>query len=254
MVAEGYIFIIAILIQWVAFVPAYLLSSEKFFDLIGSFTFLTVIIFSLYVSTSLNFTKILISLLVMTWACRLGIFLFFRVNSNNGDSRFDNLKKSAVSFFGVWSLQGIWVFITASTAIFAITSPLEYEFDLLSFIGLSLWVVGIVIEVVADKQKSNFRKDPKNKNLFIQTGLWSVCRHPNYTGEIILWVGIAFLAYPYLTGLKLFSLISPIFVYLLLTKISGIPLLERAAEFKWGNDENFISYKKRTGKLFPKLF
>ena len=191
MVAEGYIFIIAILIQWVAFVPAYLLSSEKFFDLIGSFTFLTVIIFSLYVSTSsiLQNFNFFISI---TWACRLSIFLFFRVNSNNGDSRFDSLKKSAVSFFGVWSLQGIWVFITASTAIFAITSPLEYEFDLLSFIGLSLWVVGIVIEVVADKQKSNFRKDPKNKNLFIQTGLWSVCRHPNYTGEIILWVGVAF--------------------------------------------------------------
>ena len=133
MVAEGYIFIIAILIQWVAFVPAYFLSSEKFFDLIGSFTFLTVILFSLFVSTSLNFTKILISLLVITWACRLGLFLFFRVNSNNGDSDLITLKKSAISFFGVWTLQGIWVFITASAAIFAITSPLEYEFDLLSF-------------------------------------------------------------------------------------------------------------------------
>ena len=254
MVAEGYIFIIAILIQWAAFIPAYFLSSEKFFDLIGSFTFLTVILISLFVSTSLNFTKLLISFLVITWACRLGTFLFFRVNRNNGDSRFDNLKKSALSFFGVWSLQGIWVFITASAAIFAITSPLDYEFGLLGVIGLFLWVLGFAIEVIADKQKSDFRKDPKNKNLFIETGLWSLCRHPNYTGEIILWVGVAVLAFPYLTGFKLVSLISPIFVYLLLTKISGIPLLERAAEYKWGNDESFLFYKKRTGKLLPKLF
>ena len=124
---------------------------------------------------------------------------------------------------------------------------------MLGVIGLFLWVLGFAIEVIADKQKSDFRKDPKNKILFIETGLWSLCRHPNYTGEIILWVGVAVLAFPYLTGFKLFSLISPIFVYLLLTKISGIPLLERAAEFKWGNDESFFILQEKNWEIVTKV-
>ena len=254
MIVEVYIFMIAIFIQWIAFIPAYIFSSEKFFDLIGSLTFLSIIFSSLIFANSLDLGKIIISILVFVWACRLGSFLFLRVNKNNGDSRFDHIKKSALWFFGVWTLQGIWVIVTASAAIFAITANNSSEFGLLSYVGLSVWLSGFAIEVIADNQKNSFRRDINNKDLFIQTGLWSMCRHPNYFGEILLWIGIFFLALPYLNGWKMLSIISPIFVYFLLTRVSGIPLLESAAERRWGDCDEYILYKKRTGRLLPKLF
>lgn len=254
MMIEIYIFMIAILIQWLAFLPAYIYSSEKFFDLVGSLTFLSVIVSSLVFASSLDVGKILISFLVFVWACRLGSFLFIRVNRSNGDSRFDEIKKSAIWFLGVWTLQGIWVIVTSSAAIFAITSQSSRDFGLISYIGLSVWMLGFSIEVIADSQKNSFRNNKNNKNLFIKTGLWSMCRHPNYLGEILLWTGIFCLAYPYLIGWKILSIISPFFVYFLLTYVSGIPLLERVAEKKWGDDPKFILYKKRTNRLLPKIF
>ena len=84
--------------------------------------------------------------------------------------------------------------------------------------------------------KNLFRKDPANKEAFITSGLWSWSRHPNYFGEITLWTGIAIMAIPVLSGWQWVCLISPVFVTLLLTKVSGIPLLEKKAREKWGDD------------------
>ena len=111
---------------------------------------------------------------------------------------------------------------------------------------------GFSIEIVADRQKSAFRADPANAGRFISSGLWAWSRHPNYFGEIVLWFGIAILAWPALAGWQLATLVSPLFVYVLLTKGSGIPPLETRAEERWGDDPAYRAYVERTPVLWPR--
>ena len=116
-----------------------------------------------------------------------------------------------------------------------------------------IWLTGFTIEVMADRQKSRFRADPANRGRFISTGLWSRSRHPNYFGEITLWVGILLIAAPTLRGWQWVAVLSPLFVTVLLTRVSGIPLLEKKADTKWGDDPAYQEYKASTPVLIPRL-
>jgi steroid 5-alpha reductase family enzyme len=244
---------LAFLIQWLVFIPAYLLQTEKFFDLTGSLTYITLIVFSLFFSANMDTRSIILALLVLIWAVRLGVFLFRRVKKAGKDDRFDEIKPSFIRFLNVWTIQALWVTFTAATALVAITTTHKKELDLFAIIGLLVWVIGFAIEVIADSQKSSFSANPENKGKFIQTGLWSKSRHPNYFGEIVLWLGVAIIALPVLQGWQWVALISPVFVTLLLTRVSGIPLLENKADKKWGGQKDYEDYKKGTPVLIPRL-
>jgi steroid 5-alpha reductase family enzyme len=243
---------LAFLIQWLAFIPAYLFQTEKFFDLTGSVTYISLVAIAVFFSTNLDIRSILLAVLVAIWAIRLGMFLFGRIKKAGKDDRFDEIKPSFIQFLNVWTVQGLWVTFTAAAALVAITTNTRKEIDLFALIGFLIWVLGFAIEVIADAQKSRFNENPSNKGKFIQTGLWSRSRHPNYFGEIMLWVGIAVIALPVLRGWQWVALISPIFVTLLLTRVSGIPLLEKKADKKWGGQEDYEAYKKRTPILIPR--
>jgi steroid 5-alpha reductase family enzyme len=243
---------LAFLIQWLAFIPAYLLQTEKFFDLTGSITYISVIIIAVIFSTGVDVRSILLSILVVVWAIRLGSFLFGRIKKAGKDDRFDEIKPSFIRFLNVWTIQGLWVTFTTAAALVAITTTTRKELDLFAIVGVLVWAFGFTIEVVADSQKGRFSANPENKGKFIQTGLWSRSRHPNYFGEIMLWVGIAIIALPVLHGWQWVALISPVFVTLLLTRVSGVPLLEKKADKKWGGQEEYESYKKRTPVLIPR--
>ncbi|MEI7844989.1 MAG: DUF1295 domain-containing protein [Chloroflexota bacterium] len=244
---------LAFLIQWLVFIPAYLLQTEKFFDLTGSLTYITLIVFSLIFSANMDTRSIILALLVLIWAVRLGFFLFRRVKKAGKDDRFDEIKPSFIRFLNVWTIQALWVTLTAATALVAITTTHKKELDLFAIIGLLVWVIGFAIEVIADSQKSRFSANPENKGKFIRTGLWSKSRHPNYFGEIVLWLGVAIIALPVLQGWQWVALISPVFVTLLLTRVSGIPLLENKADKKWGGQKDYEDYKKGTPVLIPRL-
>jgi len=241
------------LIQWLAFIPAYLRQTEKFFDLTGSITYITVITIAVFFSKGADFRAILLWALVVIWAIRLGSFLFGRIKKAGKDDRFDEIKPSFMRFLNVWTIQGLWVTFTMAAALIAITTTNRKGLDLFAIIGFLIWVFGFVIEVTADSQKSRFSANPDNKGKFIQTGLWSRSRHPNYFGEITLWVGVAVIALPVLQGWQWVALISPVFVTLLITRVSGVPLLEKKADKKWGGQEDYESYKKRTPVLIPRL-
>jgi steroid 5-alpha reductase family enzyme len=244
---------LAFLIQWLAFIPAYLLQTEKFFDLTGSITYISVITLAFIFSKAFDGRSILLAALVIIWAIRLGTFLFGRIKKAGKDDRFDEIKPSFIRFLNVWTIQGLWVTFTMAAALVAITTASRKELDLFAILGFLVWACGFAIEVVADFQKSRFSANPDNKGKFIQTGLWSRSRHPNYFGEIMLWVGVAIIALPVLHGWQWVALISPVFVTLLLTRVSGIPLLEKKADKKWGGQEDYESYKKRTPVLIPRL-
>lgn len=244
---------LAFLVQWIVFIPSYWQQTEKFFDLTGSLTYLTVVTIAVVFSADVDARAILLAVLVVIWAIRLGTFLFTRIKKAGKDDRFDELKPSFFRFLNVWTIQALWVTFTAAAALVAITTTSRKELDAFAIIGLLVWVAGFVIEVVADSQKSQFSANPANKGKFIQTGLWSRSRHPNYFGEIVLWVGIAIIALPVLQGWQWVALISPVFVTLLLTRVSGVPLLEAKADKKWGGQAAYETYKKNTPVLIPRL-
>jgi len=241
------------LIQWLAFIPAYWLQTEKFFDLTGSITYISVISIAALLSKGLDARSILLWALVVIWAVRLGTFLFRRIRKAGKDDRFDELKPSFIRFLNVWTIQGLWVTFTMAAALVAITTTVRKGLDIFAIIGFVVWVIGFSFEVTADAQKSRFAANPENKGKFIQTGLWSHSRHPNYLGEIMLWVGVAIITLPVLQGWQWIALISPVFVTLLLTRVSGIPLLEKKADQKWGGQADYEAYKKKTPVLIPRL-
>jgi steroid 5-alpha reductase family enzyme len=243
---------LAFLIQWLAFIPAFLLQTEKFFDLTGSITYISVAILSVLLSPVIDGRSILLLVLVVIWAGRLGTFLFRRILTAGKDARFDDLKPSFFRFLNTWTLQGLWVTFTLAAALAAITTTTREPLGPFALVGLLIWILGFAIEAVADAQKNRFRANPENKGKFIQTGLWAKSRHPNYFGEIVLWIGIAVIAVPVLRGWQWITMISPIFVALLLTRISGIPLLQKRADEKWGGQEDYEAYKANTPVLIPR--
>jgi len=241
------------LIQWLIFIPAYWRQTEKFFDLTGSLTYITVSTLALFLSAGVDGRAILVWALVVIWAVRLGIFLFSRIKKAGKDDRFDEIKPSFIRFLNVWTIQGLWVTLTLIAALVTISTAIPKELDLFALIGFLVWVFGFAMEVVADYQKSRFNADPINNGKFIQSGLWSRSRHPNYFGEIVLWIGVMIIALPVLQGWQWVALISPVFVTLLLTRVSGIPLLEKKADQKWGGQADYEAYKKTTPVLIPRL-
>ena len=248
----GLLYAIAFGIQWVAFLPSYLLRSERFYDITGSVTYITVMGLAVLLGRPADARAFLLFGLVVVWAARLGTFLLRRVLASGKDARFDRIKTSFARLLLAWTLQGLWVSLTLAAALAAGTSGVQRPLGVPAFVGLTLWVVGFGIEALADEQKRRFRRDPTNKGAFICSGLWAWSRHPNYFGEILLWVGVAVIAAPVLRGWQWMTMISPFFVLLLLTRISGIPLLERQADERWGGQEDYEAYKRRTSILVPR--
>jgi len=245
---------LAYLIQWIVFIPSFLRQTEKFFDLTGSLTYISVTFLIFFLSPVKDARSFLLLALVLVWAVRLGTFLFRRIQKAGKDDRFDDLKPSFFRFLNVWTIQGLWVSFTAASAWVAMASANRVALDVFAVVGFLVWVAGFVIEVVADAQKSRFSAGPANKGNFIQSGLWSRSRHPNYFGEILLWVGVAVIALPVLQGWQWVALVSPVFVTVLLTRVSGVPLLEQKADKKWGGQPDYEEYKKKTPVLIPRLW
>mgnify|MGYP000034629668 FL=1 len=248
--------LLAYVIHWIAYIPAYLFQTEKFYDLTGSVTYLSVVWFvflSTYQSISLNFGNLILVLLISIWTIRLGLFLFMRIHKAGEDKRFRTIKTSASQFFMTFTISGLWVTLCSMCALVAISSPEGLVMNALTYVGIILFIIGFGIEIVADNQKTAFRSIEANKDSFITSGLWSKSRHPNYFGEVLLWFAIAVISFSSLEGLQLITLISPVFTYILLVYVSGVRMLEDMNDKKWADNEQYKSYKKNTPMLFPKL-
>ncbi len=180
---------VAYAVQWLVFVPSFLAHTEHFFDLTGSLTYLTVIALALWAGTGDDRAGV-IALLVAVWAVRLGSFLFSRVRREGADGRFDELKYSFPRFLMTWTIQGLWVLLTLAAGLAAMTATQSVPMGALAWVGVGLWFAGFAIEAAADAQKRAFKRDLRNQGRFITTGLWAWSRHPNYFGEITLWLGV----------------------------------------------------------------
>ena len=243
---------VAFVVNWVVWVPSMLARTEKFYDLTGTLTYLAVVVTAVVLTPGWATRSLVLAAVVAVWTLRLGTFLFARVRADGGDGRFDTIKVRPVAFLSTWTLQGLWVSVTAAAALAAITAPGDGALGVWGVVGLVVWAAGFALEVVADAQKRAFRRDPANEGRFIASGVWAWSRHPNYAGEIVLWLGVALVAVPALEGWRWVTLVSPVFVWLLLTRVSGIPLLERRAKARWADDPDWQAYQARTPVLWPR--
>ena len=244
---------VAFVIQWLVLVPSYLARTERFFDLTGSVTYIAVTLGVLLLARGWDARRVLLAVLVLVWAVRLGTFLFGRVSRSGADDRFDEIKGSFPRFLAVWTIQGLWVSVTAAAAWIGISASRQVDIDVFAVVGFLLWAAGFAVEVIADRQKGRFRADPTHRGRFISTGLWSRSRHPNYFGEILLWIGVAVIALPVLQGWQWVGMVSPVFVAVLITRVSGVPLLEAKADAKWGGQPDYEEYKRTTPVLVPRV-
>lgn len=244
-------------IQFVVFLPSYWAQTEHFYDLTGGITYLSTMGYMAYRHQQIfgdwDLRSIVLTALIGLWAIRLSSFLFTRVKRVGKDGRFDSLKTSFTRFLLTWMLQGLWVFMCTYPALIALASPSKSESTFL-LVGSVVWVVGWIYQVIADRQKTAFNKNPNNEGKFINVGLWKQSRHPNYVGEVVLWTGITLIALPVFEAGQWMGCITPLFVYWLLNKVSGVNLLEARADKKWKDDPAYLVYKKTTPIFFPKLF
>lgn len=181
-------------IQWVVCTfHAFPYQTEKFYDLTGSITYITLTCFTVAytaaTSKHIHVRQILASAFVIVWALRLGSFLYKRIKADGKDHRFDKLKPYFVAFFGTWQIQGTWCFLTGLSVFAVNTRSVQPPIGWLDAIGIAVWAVGFAIEVVADRQKAAWRKLPTSKGRYIDVGLWRYSRHPNYFGEALPTLG-----------------------------------------------------------------
>ena len=248
------------LVQWLGFGVAWTLKTERYYDLTGSLTYLVVVMLAWRLGQPASWGANLLFVAVAVWATRLGSFLFLRVIEVGEDQRFRHIKVSAPRFLMAWTLQGAWVAITVSAVLVALLpaqgAPAEPRgvFSTTVFaLGYIVAIAGLALEIAADQQKMRFRKNPENRGRFIHTGLWSRSRHPNYFGEILFWLGLAVAATPSMSGIQYAAWLSPLFVYFLLTRLSGIPTLAKRGQKLWGDDPAFQAYLATTPRLLPRL-
>ncbi|KAL3831371.1 hypothetical protein ACJMK2_023124 [Sinanodonta woodiana] len=239
-------------IQWACWLVASIFKTEKFYDLAGSGTFFLLAYQTLRWGGTYFLRQRIQTGLVMTWAARLGIFLFTRILKSGQDSRFNKVRGNPGMFWIYWTIQGVWVFLTLLPTIMLNDKKEDKPLTTRDYVGWGIWVLGFLFEAIADYQKSVFKSDQANKGKFIQTGLWSISRHPNYFGEILMWIGLFTSATSIMNKPKEYAtVISPIFVILLLTKVSGIPILEAQGMKRYGHNPQYLEYCKNTAKLLP---
>ena len=238
------------LIHLLIFVPSYFFQTEKFFDLTGTISYVSSVLFIFFKSNtveSINLGSLVLSTFIIIWSLRLGIFLFLRIKKAGKDKRFNEIKKSFSWFFMTFSVSGMWVTICSICALTGIANGIIFSST--TIIGIIIFIIGFTIEIIADSQKTKFRANDDNKDKFISSGLWKYSRHPNYLGEIILWLGISLISFSSLEGFQYITLISPIFTYLLLVNVSGINFLDKSGDKKWGMLESYKKYKEKTPRL-----
>lgn len=246
-----YYLLLSMGINTLFFLIAYYKQTDKLTDITYALTFMLLAVIA-FTSNEVVFEKIIALLMVLMWAVRLGGFLFIRINTMQKDVRFDEMRSNFWSFSKFWMLQGLSVFLISIPILYYLDTP-EVEISILSVIGFIVWLNGLLIETIADFQKYTFKSSAANHQQWISTGLYKYIRHPNYLGELLVWYGIYLFTYSSLSFQnQLISLISPVFITLLLLFISGIPLLDKAAKIKWGTNKAYLNYRNNTGALVPK--
>lgn len=241
---------VSIAIQIVMFVPAFLLKTDKLTDLSYGLGFIILAIISYNIGTNKTVISVILMFMIILWGIRLAIFLFMRVLVSGKDRRFNGIRENFFKFLGFWFLQGLTTWIIMLPVLSFYKSQ-KINFNLWIFLvcGFFIWLIGFIIETIADLQKTKFNSENLNKNKFINIGLWKYSRHPNYLGEILCWIGVFLFSVPGFSKFYFLSIISPIWISILLIFITGIPTLEKRYDEKFRNNKEYQEYKRKTSTI-----
>jgi steroid 5-alpha reductase family enzyme len=246
-----YALLFSVLFNSSMFLVAYKQGTDKLTDISYAVTFIALAVFGLVRSPAISTAKWIIFCMVVLWALRIGGYLFIRIRATGKDKRFDKIRGNFKKFLGFWLLQAltVWVVMLGVLVFYSEgTKPIG------SFMvaGMVVWFTGLLIEALADMQKFKFMQNKKNAGKWIQSGLWKYSRHPNYFGEILVWFGIyIFVVSGLQGGTQFIAMISPLFISFMLLFVSGVPLLEKSADARWGKDKNYQKYKNSTSVIIP---
>lgn len=244
--------LIAIGINLLMFIPAYKYKTDKLTDLSYALTF-AIVAAVCYGLSEYSYEQFLLFLMVLAWAYRLGSFLFIRIRTMKRDKRFDGMRENFWKFLKFWLAQGVSVFVILLPAVMAWQSSVVHS-STFSNLGPFVFLLGLSLESRADLQKFRFNQNAANKGKWIESGVWRLSRHPNYLGEMLVWIGMYMYTLQLLTPTaRLVGLISPLYIIGLLLFVSGVPLLEKSADKKWGGQKDYQAYKKRTPLLVPSV-
>lgn len=244
-------FLFIFVIQLIFFLYAYVRKTDKVTDLAYGLTFVALAWFLVIYYQITGLAGLALVGVVTIWGIRLAGYLFVRILSMGKDKRFDVMRQSFLRFGFFWLLQAVSIFVIMLPVIALLSAEDTQDFSLISGIGLMISLLGIVIEGIADVQKFRFKQKPDNKGKLIKSGFWKHSRHPNYFGEMLMWIGISMSVIPYLDGLSYLTLISPIYIVVLLRFVSGVPTIENRWEEKYGDDPEFQKYMQETNMIVP---
>jgi steroid 5-alpha reductase family enzyme len=245
------VLLISLGINMFFFLLASTLKTDKFTDFTYGFTFILVSLILLFKNKTFYTYQILVSLMVILWGIRLATYLLVRILKIKKDSRFDDKRGNFLKFFQFWFFQAISIWVILFPSIFLLNNKSNRSINIVMVLGVGIWALGLLIETISDWQKYTFRNNPKNKNKWIQSGLWKYSRHPNYFGEMLVWWGIFIFAVPFMSGISFLNILSPIYITSILLFVSGVPLLEKVYDKKYGKDPKYKEYKKKTSLLIP---
>ncbi|KAK3440595.1 hypothetical protein EUGRSUZ_B00875 [Eucalyptus grandis] len=241
--------IVTVVYQALFFVVTALLKFDKVTDFAGSTNFVIIALLTLIVKGTWHFRQVVLTILVVIWGLRLGLFLLMRILNWGEDRRFDEMRSNLGKLAIFWIFQAVWVWTVSLPVTVVNASNRDPSLQARDVVGWIMWLLGFLVEAVADQQKLNFKNSPENRGKWCNIGLWSYSRHPNYFGEILLWWGIFVASTPVLKGSEWLVIFGPIFLTLLLLFLSGIPLLEESADKKYGNAASYRIYKRTTSPL-----
>ncbi|PIA33594.1 hypothetical protein AQUCO_04100194v1 [Aquilegia coerulea] len=231
--------------ELVFFTITALLRFDKLTDFAGSTNFILLSIVTLVSKGDWHFRQVILTLLVVIWSLRFGLFLVMRILQWGEDRRLDVIRST------FWKLAAVWVWSVSLPVTVVNASDSHPSIQAVDIVGWIMWAVGFSVEATADQQKLLFKNSTQNRGKWCNVGLWKVSRHPNYFGELLLWWGIFVSSTPVLEGAEWLVIFGPLFLTLLLLFVSGIPLLEESADKKFGNKADYRFYKKTTSPLIP---
>jgi steroid 5-alpha reductase family enzyme len=197
---------------------------------------------------------LLVTILVWIWGIRLSTHIIRRIRATKTeDPRYVELRskwKGNVSWNVFLRIYVVQAFLATLIAMPVIHVNLFFDFrpadfGILTYVGLGMWLLGFLIESVADRQLQRFVKLPENKGKIMDRGLWKYSRHPNYFGELTQWWGILVICLGVQVGW--FGIVGPLVLTYLILFVSGIPLNEKRFEGR----EGWSEYKRRTSVIIP---
>ncbi|BET00079.1 Protein of unknown function (DUF1295) [Nesidiocoris tenuis] len=237
---------------------------DKLTDFAGGTNFIVVAVLTFFLGqkyplqwNTIDIRKAVVTSMICLWGARLVTYLVYRILKIERDNRFDEMRHDPLKFAVFWVFQAAWVFIVSLPVMFvnapnnSIANGAPKFGNARDIAGICLFVVGLLVETVADLQKNSYRNNPDNRGHWCDVGLWSWSRHPNYFGEITIWSSVFLISTNVLKRWQWTAVLSPVFTAVLLLFVSGMPILEKSADRKYGNREDYLSYKKSTSPLIP---